>query len=130
MRDCHAQCVTLESPGMLVSLVVGAITCPKKHINTSTCDYGVTKKPVEKIPCKHVMFRSSVQRISFPAKTPGPGAYKPCWKLGHRLKTEATDLSFSLFFCDILFGIQFPWGLDLFSPNSRAHTVTLCYFFK
>ncbi|XP_027133820.1 protein STPG4 isoform X4 [Larimichthys crocea] len=38
------------------------------HINTSPCDYNVTAKPVEKIPCKHVMFRSTVQRISFPPK--------------------------------------------------------------
>nr|XP_046257828.1 protein STPG4 isoform X1 [Scatophagus argus] len=37
-----------------------------KHINTSPCDYNVTAKPLEKIPCKHVMFRSTVQRISFP----------------------------------------------------------------
>nr|XP_023011395.1 protein STPG4 isoform X3 [Maylandia zebra] len=36
-----------------------------KHINTSPCDYNVTARPVEKIPCKHVMFRSTVQRISF-----------------------------------------------------------------
>ncbi|XP_051815900.1 protein STPG4 isoform X3 [Acanthochromis polyacanthus] len=36
-----------------------------KDINTSPCDYNVTVKPVEKIPCKHVMFRSTVQRISF-----------------------------------------------------------------
>ncbi|XP_019222490.1 protein STPG4 isoform X1 [Oreochromis niloticus] len=36
-----------------------------KHINTSPCDYNVTATPVEKIPCKHVMFRSTVQRISF-----------------------------------------------------------------
>ncbi|XP_037638423.1 protein STPG4 [Sebastes umbrosus] len=107
-----------------------------KHINTSPCDYDVTVKPVEKIPCKHVMFRSTVQRISFPpkegpapccynpqtrpgkgvtscfkstlprlhsvhSKTPGPGAYEPCWKLGDRLDTEAIDPSFSLFFRNI-----------------------------
>ncbi|XP_027133819.1 protein STPG4 isoform X3 [Larimichthys crocea] len=73
-----------------------------KHINTSPCDYNVTAKPVEKIPCKHVMFRSTVQRISFPPKTPGPGAYEPRWKLGDRLKTEAIDPSFSLFFRNTL----------------------------
>ncbi|KAM9345068.1 protein STPG4 [Symphorus nematophorus] len=108
-----------------------------KHINTSPCDYNVTAEPVEKIPCKHVMFRSSVQRISFPpkegpspcsydpqirapkgvtscfrsklprlhqvhSKTPGPGAYEPCWKLGDRVDTEATDPSFSLFFRNIV----------------------------
>ncbi|KAM3606442.1 uncharacterized protein V6R79_016264 [Siganus canaliculatus] len=39
-----------------------------KHINTSPCHYDVTVKPVEKIPCKHVMFRSTVQRISFPPR--------------------------------------------------------------
>ncbi|XP_044228688.1 protein STPG4 isoform X2 [Thunnus albacares] len=108
-----------------------------KHINTSPCDYTVTAKPVEKIPCKHVMFRSTVQRISFPpkegpapchynpqtrpakgitscfkstlprlhyvhSKTPGPGAYEPCWKLDDRLSTETTmDPSFSLFFRNI-----------------------------
>ncbi|KAA8584070.1 hypothetical protein FQN60_015278 [Etheostoma spectabile] len=108
-----------------------------KHINTSPCDYDVTAKPVEKIPCKHVMFRSTVQRIGFPpkdgpapchynpqtrpgkgitscfkstlprlhsvqSKTPGPGAYEPCWKLGDPVNTEAIDPSFSLFFRNIL----------------------------
>ncbi|KAK1905916.1 Protein STPG4 [Dissostichus eleginoides] len=49
-----------------------------KHINTSPCDYDVTAKPVEKIPCKHVMFRSTVQRISFPPKEgPAPCQYNP-----------------------------------------------------
>ncbi|XP_045927030.1 protein STPG4 isoform X2 [Micropterus dolomieu] len=49
-----------------------------KHINTSPCDYNVTAKPVEKIPCKHVMFRSTVQRISFPPKEgPAPCHYSP-----------------------------------------------------
>ncbi|XP_031139964.1 protein STPG4 [Sander lucioperca] len=49
-----------------------------KHINTSPCDYDVTAKPVEKIPCKHVMFRSTVQRISFPPKEgPAPCHYNP-----------------------------------------------------
>ncbi|XP_039639136.1 protein STPG4 [Perca fluviatilis] len=49
-----------------------------KHINTSPCDYDVTEKPVEKIPCKHVMFRSTVQRISFPPKEgPAPCHYNP-----------------------------------------------------
>ncbi|KAI9533799.1 hypothetical protein NQZ68_019881 [Dissostichus eleginoides] len=62
-----------------------------KHINTSPCDYDVTAKPVEKIPCKHVMFRSTVQRISFPPKTPGPGAYEPCWKLGDSLTADPID---------------------------------------
>ncbi|KAF0027166.1 hypothetical protein F2P81_019907 [Scophthalmus maximus] len=72
-----------------------------KHINTSPCDYNVTAKPVEKIPCKHVMFRSTVQRISFPPKSPGPGAYEPHWKLGDRLNTQVVDPSFSLFFRSI-----------------------------
>ncbi|KAK9541940.1 hypothetical protein VZT92_001951 [Zoarces viviparus] len=49
-----------------------------KHINTSPCDYDVTAKPVEKIPCKHVMFRSTVQRITFPPKEgPAPCHYNP-----------------------------------------------------
>ncbi|XP_033956062.1 protein STPG4 [Pseudochaenichthys georgianus] len=108
-----------------------------KHINTSPCDYNVTAKTVEKIPCKHVMFRSTVQRISFPpkegpapcqynpqtrpgkcitssftstlprlhsvhSKTPGPGAYEPCWKLGDSLTADSIDPSFSLFFRNIL----------------------------
>ncbi|XP_019737446.1 protein STPG4 [Hippocampus comes] len=46
------------------------------HINTSPCDYNVTAKPVEKMPRKHAIFRSSVQRIPFPPKEgPAPGAY-------------------------------------------------------
>ncbi|CAJ1066926.1 protein STPG4 [Xyrichtys novacula] len=49
-----------------------------KHINTSPCDYNVTEKPVEKTPCKHVMFRSTVQRISFPPKEgSAPCQYDP-----------------------------------------------------
>ncbi|CAI5653348.1 unnamed protein product [Oreochromis niloticus] len=49
-----------------------------KHINTSPCDYNVTATPVEKIPCKHVMFRSTVQRISFlPKDGPAPCHYNP-----------------------------------------------------
>uniref|UniRef100_A0A3P8SA45 Si:ch211-93n23.7 n=1 Tax=Amphiprion percula TaxID=161767 RepID=A0A3P8SA45_AMPPE len=48
-----------------------------KDINTSPCDYNVTAKPVEKIPC-HVMFRSTVQRISFlPKEGPAPCHYNP-----------------------------------------------------
>ncbi|XP_075903422.1 protein STPG4 [Nelusetta ayraudi] len=39
-----------------------------KHIHTSPCDYNLTSKPVEKTPCRHVMFRSTVQRISFPPR--------------------------------------------------------------
>ncbi|XP_061835834.1 protein STPG4 [Nerophis lumbriciformis] len=108
-----------------------------KQINTSPCDYNVAKKPVEKMPCKHVMFRSNVQRIIFPPKegpapyiynpqsrpgkgitspfksklprlhivrstTPGPGAYKPCWKSGDHLSAQTTeDPSFSLLFRNI-----------------------------
>ncbi|XP_055358342.1 protein STPG4 isoform X3 [Betta splendens] len=37
-----------------------------KDVNTSPGDYNVAAKPVEKTPSKHVMFRSTVQRISFP----------------------------------------------------------------
>ncbi|KAM4607918.1 protein STPG4 [Polymixia lowei] len=47
-----------------------------KNINTSPCDYNVAEKPVEKIPCKHVMFRSTVPRISFlPKEGPAPCCY-------------------------------------------------------
>ncbi|XP_034537502.1 protein STPG4 isoform X2 [Notolabrus celidotus] len=49
-----------------------------EHIHTSPCDYNVSEKPVEKTPCKHVMFRSTVQRISFPPKEgPAPCQYDP-----------------------------------------------------
>ncbi|XP_069000193.1 protein STPG4 [Embiotoca jacksoni] len=49
-----------------------------KDINTSPCDYDVTVKPVEKSPCKHVMFQSTVQRISFPPREgPPPCHYDP-----------------------------------------------------
>ncbi|XP_029962392.1 protein STPG4 [Salarias fasciatus] len=49
-----------------------------KHINTSPCDYDVSAKPAEKIPCKHAMFRSTVQRISFPPREgPAPWTYEP-----------------------------------------------------
>ncbi|XP_030234086.1 protein STPG4 [Gadus morhua] len=61
-------------------------SCPRSHnltlgirdkdIKTSPCDNNLMEKPVEKTPCKHVMFRSSVQRISFPPKEgPAPGCY-------------------------------------------------------
>ncbi|XP_028279855.1 protein STPG4 [Parambassis ranga] len=60
-------------------------SCPRpeaavedKHINTSPCHYDVTAQPAEKTRCKHVMFRSTVQRISFPPKEgPAPGLYHP-----------------------------------------------------
>ncbi|XP_054654386.1 protein STPG4 [Dunckerocampus dactyliophorus] len=63
-------------------------TCPRpdivtlgirdKQIDTSPCHYNVAVKPVEKIPCNHVMFRSRVQRITFPPKEgPAPGVYNP-----------------------------------------------------
>ncbi|XP_034040128.1 protein STPG4 [Thalassophryne amazonica] len=49
-----------------------------KHLNTSPCDYNVTAKPVEKHPCTHATFRSTVQRISFLHKEgPAPGCYSP-----------------------------------------------------
>ncbi|KAF7656123.1 hypothetical protein LDENG_00046130 [Lucifuga dentata] len=49
-----------------------------KDINISPCDYNVTAKPVEKIPCKHVMFRSAVQRTNFlPKEGPAPCDYNP-----------------------------------------------------
>ncbi|KAL0964362.1 hypothetical protein UPYG_G00322830 [Umbra pygmaea] len=47
-----------------------------KEIDLSPCQYNVTEKPVPKIPCKHVMFRSAVQRASFPPRDgPAPGQY-------------------------------------------------------
>nr|XP_057906499.1 protein STPG4 [Doryrhamphus excisus] len=68
-------------------------TCPRpdivtlgvrdKHIDTSPCDYNVAVKAAEKTPCKHVMFRSRVQRITFPPKEgPGPCVYDPPSKPG------------------------------------------------
>ncbi|XP_033835175.2 protein STPG4 [Periophthalmus magnuspinnatus] len=49
-----------------------------KDLNTSPCDYDVAAKPVEKVPCKHVMFRSTVQRVTFPPKAgPSPCEYSP-----------------------------------------------------
>ncbi|XP_072292423.1 protein STPG4 [Eucyclogobius newberryi] len=49
-----------------------------KDLHTSPCDYDVAAKPVEKIPCKHVMFRSTVRRVTFPPKVgPAPCAYSP-----------------------------------------------------
>ncbi|XP_029691080.1 protein STPG4 isoform X4 [Takifugu rubripes] len=48
-----------------------------KNINTSPCDYGGIK-PVEKVPCKHAAFRSTVRRIAFPPKEgPAPCLYNP-----------------------------------------------------
>ncbi|XP_071780920.2 protein STPG4 [Centroberyx gerrardi] len=47
-----------------------------KDVNTSPCDYNVTAEPAEKLPCKHVMFRSAVQRIGFlPKEGPAPCHY-------------------------------------------------------
>ncbi|KAJ8014224.1 hypothetical protein DPEC_G00038030 [Dallia pectoralis] len=47
-----------------------------KDIDLSPCHYNVTEKPVLQIPCKHVMFRSTVQRASFlPKQGPAPGQY-------------------------------------------------------
>ncbi|XP_026135154.1 protein STPG4 [Carassius auratus] len=49
-----------------------------KDINLSPGQYDVTEKPVPKSPCKHVMFRSAVQRVSFlPKEGPAPGHYNP-----------------------------------------------------
>uniref|UniRef100_A0A3P8UKS5 Si:ch211-93n23.7 n=1 Tax=Cynoglossus semilaevis TaxID=244447 RepID=A0A3P8UKS5_CYNSE len=49
-----------------------------KHLKTSPCDYNVTERPVEKLPCRHVMFRSTVQRIVFPPRGGlAPGHYSP-----------------------------------------------------
>ncbi|KAM9477471.1 protein STPG4 [Clarias gariepinus] len=52
-----------------------------KDIDLSPCHYDVTEKPVPKLPCKHVMFRSAVQRLIFlPKEGPAPGHYtlNPC----------------------------------------------------
>ncbi|XP_072533286.1 protein STPG4 [Salminus brasiliensis] len=47
-----------------------------KDVDLSPCHYNVTEKPVPKLPCKHVMFRSAVQRLSFlPKEGPPPGHY-------------------------------------------------------
>ncbi|KAI7806065.1 hypothetical protein IRJ41_025873 [Triplophysa rosa] len=49
-----------------------------KDIRLSPGHYDVTEKPVTKSPCKHVMFRSVVQRVSFlPKEGPAPGQYNP-----------------------------------------------------
>ncbi|NP_001314740.1 protein STPG4 [Danio rerio] len=49
-----------------------------KDINLSPGHYDITEKPVSKSPCKHVMFRSVVQRVSFlPKEGPAPGHYNP-----------------------------------------------------
>ncbi|XP_051945796.1 protein STPG4 [Xyrauchen texanus] len=49
-----------------------------KDINLSPGHYDVMKKPVPKSPCKHVMFRSAVRRVSFlPKEGPAPGSYNP-----------------------------------------------------
>uniref|UniRef100_A0A8B9LUT1 Si:ch211-93n23.7 n=1 Tax=Astyanax mexicanus TaxID=7994 RepID=A0A8B9LUT1_ASTMX len=72
-----------------------------KDINVSPCHYDVTVKPVPKLPCKHVMFRSAVQRLSFLPRTPGPGAYDPSWKMGHRLSTEDMSHISGLYFRNV-----------------------------
>ncbi|XP_036402006.1 protein STPG4 [Megalops cyprinoides] len=47
-----------------------------KDVNISPCHYDLTEKPVPKSPCKHVMFRSAVQRHTFlPREGPAPGQY-------------------------------------------------------
>ncbi|XP_030628240.1 protein STPG4 [Chanos chanos] len=47
-----------------------------KDIDLSPCHYDVTEKPVPKLPCKHMTFRSAVQRFSFPPREgPAPGQY-------------------------------------------------------
>ncbi|KAM6956305.1 protein STPG4 [Aplochiton taeniatus] len=49
-----------------------------KEIDLSPCHYNMMAKPVDKMPCKHVMFRSAVQRVSFlPRLGPCPGQYNP-----------------------------------------------------
>ncbi|KAG9344481.1 hypothetical protein JZ751_011151, partial [Albula glossodonta] len=47
-----------------------------KDVNISPWHYDLMEKPVPKLPCKHVMFRSAVQRQSFlPREGPAPGQY-------------------------------------------------------
>ncbi|KAL6487442.1 hypothetical protein MHYP_G00040680 [Metynnis hypsauchen] len=56
-----------------------------KDIDLSPCHYNVTEEPVPKLPCKHVMFRSAVQRLGFlPKEGPPPGHYtlKPSPSIG------------------------------------------------
>ncbi|XP_067091807.1 protein STPG4 [Osmerus mordax] len=49
-----------------------------KEIDLSPCQYNVIDKPVPKTPCKHGIFRSAVQRVSFlPREGPAPGHYNP-----------------------------------------------------
>ncbi|XP_067277510.1 protein STPG4 [Pseudorasbora parva] len=49
-----------------------------KDINLSPGHYDVMEKPVPKSPCKQMMFRSAVQRVSFlPKEGPAPGHYNP-----------------------------------------------------
>ncbi|KAI2657604.1 Protein STPG4 [Labeo rohita] len=51
-----------------------------KDINLSPGHYDVTEKPVPKSPCKHMMFRSAVQRVSFlPCCTSRTMASVACW---------------------------------------------------
>ncbi|XP_063775476.1 protein STPG4 [Pseudophryne corroboree] len=50
-----------------------------KDINTDPCRYNLMTPPVDDHPCKHVMFRSAVQRFPtayfIPKEGPGPGDY-------------------------------------------------------
>ncbi|RXN24770.1 calmodulin isoform X1 [Labeo rohita] len=73
-----------------------------KDINLSPGHYDVTEKPVPKSPCKHMMFRSAVQRVSFLPGTPGPGVYEPTWHKGQRLRTDVkVDWAHDLLFRNI-----------------------------
>ncbi|XP_066553355.1 protein STPG4 isoform X2 [Amia ocellicauda] len=47
-----------------------------KDIDVSPCAYNIVDDPVPKLPCKHAMFRSAVQRETFlPKEGPAPGQY-------------------------------------------------------
>ncbi|XP_028676146.1 protein STPG4 [Erpetoichthys calabaricus] len=51
-----------------------------KDVNISPCQYNLMEKPVIKTSCKHVMFRSAVQRFPtiyfVPKEGPAPGQYE------------------------------------------------------
>ncbi|KAL2083778.1 hypothetical protein ACEWY4_021551 [Coilia grayii] len=47
-----------------------------KDVNLSPCHYDTMEKPVPVLPCRHMMFRSAVPRLTFlPKDGPAPGQY-------------------------------------------------------
>ncbi|XP_076142599.1 protein STPG4 [Alosa pseudoharengus] len=48
-----------------------------KDIDLSPCHYDTMDKPVPRLPCRHMMFRSAVPRLTFlPRDGPAPGQYE------------------------------------------------------